>query len=103
MSELTRCQQENESCGYAKLEAENARLKEELESEKQYAVIVEYHEVTIRNLREQLAAAQLDAARYRWLRDECVPEKHPNHTWIVEAPGDMWDAAIDSAMKGEQS
>ncbi len=41
-----------------------------------------------------------NAKRYAWLRDECIESKNPNHTWIVEAPPDMWDEAIDKAMKG---
>lgn len=40
-----------------------------------------------------------DAARYRWLRD--LPEGSP-HEEIGNFPGDMWDAAIDAAMKEQQ-
>lgn len=46
---------------------------------------------------------EIDAKRYRWLRDHCVPEENPQHTWIVEAPGDLWDAAIDEAMSADGS
>lgn len=40
-----------------------------------------------------------NAERYEWLRDKCTYEENPNHTWIVESPPEMWDEAIDSAMK----
>lgn len=113
MSELTRCQQENESCGYAKLEAENARIKEELLVLKRVAL----------GLQTELAAAQLDAARL-----DLLEEKAKSHTGVsidyakyvedgrVLEKGFrvMWfhnlgerkptiREAIDSAMKGEQS
>ena len=45
---------------------------------------------------------EVDAKRYRWLRDQCTPEDNPQHTWIVEAPGDLWDQAIDDAMDETQ-
>jgi len=54
-------------------------------------------------LEEKLAQDELDAKRYRWLRDLCTPEDNPQHTWIVEAPSDMWDKAIDDAMGGVES
>lgn len=87
----------------AELEAENARLRAELVTWKQTAEAhKENFDILAGDLRMKLAAAQADAKRYRWLRDDCIPEKNPNHTWIVEAPGELWDAAIDDAMK-EQS
>jgi hypothetical protein len=76
--------------------AENAALKAELIEEK--AAHFKTHNWLI-DRNEELVAAQKDAERYRWLRDECIPEKNPNHTWIVEAHGEEWDAAIDDAMK----
>jgi len=47
------------------------------------------------NLEVSLEAYERDALRYRWLRDKCIA---PQHTWILEAPAEMWDEAIDSAM-----
>jgi len=51
-------------------------------------------------LREELAAAQKDAERYRWLRD------HDNDLWIamieaIKVGGEAMEAAIDDATKEE--
>jgi len=43
-------------------------------------------------------ALREDGERYRWLRD--LPDESP-HECISTMPGDMWDAAIDAARKGE--
>lgn len=48
---------------------------------------------------EEIAQLRKDAKRYRWLRDHCTNEENPSHTWIVEAPGELWDDAIDAAME----
>jgi hypothetical protein len=45
------------------------------------------------------AAAVQDAVRYRWLRD--LPDGHPCE-WIGNAPGDMWDEAIDAGRAADQ-
>jgi hypothetical protein len=84
----------------AELEAENAALRAELAKEEE-AHFKTHNWLIDRN--EELAAARKDAERYRWLRDECIPEKNPNHTWIVESPGEEWDAAIDEAIRKEKT
>lgn len=61
----------------------------------------------IARLREELAAAQEDAARYRWLRENLDNTEALEE--LYEYPGDIptaeeFDAAIDAAMKeGEQA
>ena len=55
-------------------------------------------------LREELAAAQADAARYRWLRENLDNTEALEE--LYEYPGDIptaeeFDAAIDVAMKEE--
>lgn len=50
----------------------------------------------------RLRAAEMDAARYRWLREGC-DEKQSMATHIAaHLYGLEWDAAIDTAMKGDQ-
>ena len=44
----------------------------------------------------RLRQAEKDAARYRWLRD--LPSDSANEE-IGNYPGDMWDDAIDEAMR----
>ena len=44
----------------------------------------------------RLRQAEKDAARYRWLRDLPGDSAHEE---IGNYPGDMWDGAIDEAMK----
>lgn len=44
----------------------------------------------------RLRKAEKDAARYRWLRD--MPGNSA-HDEIGNYPGDMWDDAIDEAMR----
>ena len=56
-------------------------------------------------LREELAAAQADAARYRWLRENLDNTEAPEE--LYEYLGDIptaeeFDAAIDSAIKEEE-
>lgn len=51
-------------------------------------------------LKAELAAAQKDAARYRWLRD------HDNDLWItmieaIKIGGEAMEAAIDAAMEAK--
>ena len=55
---------------------------------------VSYGELKL--LAERLISAEKDAARYRWLRD--LPCNSANEE-IGNYPGDMWDGAIDEAMK----
>jgi multidrug resistance efflux pump len=43
-------------------------------------------------LEAQLAQAQADAERYRWLRD-----RYDGSSRIITLPSGMWDAAIDAA------
>ena len=64
------------------------------------------HEVATHcaNKEEQLAAAQLDAARYRWLRENLDNTEALEE--LYEYPGDIptaeeFDAAIDNATKEE--
>ena len=66
---------------------------------------------TIDNLRAQLAEAQKDAERWRWLRDHArifrqSPDMSGNHYWMVQATttlrGPTLDAAIDAA-RGEKN
>lgn len=69
-----------DECKVEQLEAENARL------------------------REEFAAAQLDAARYRWLRENLDNTEALEE--LYEYPGDIptaeeFDAAIDNAMQEE--
>ena len=44
----------------------------------------------------RLRQAEKDAARYRWLRDLPGDSAHEE---IGNYPGDMWDDAIDEAMR----
>lgn len=62
-------------------------------------------------LQKQLAEAQRDAERWRWLRDHArifrqSPDMSGNHYWMVQATttlrGPTLDAAIDAA-RGEPS
>jgi len=71
------------------------------------------HDVVMRDhwieeLRAELAAAQLDAARYRWLRDKSQPQNRngPGLYWYLPrfmqgTKEEQLDAAIDNAKKGE--
>lgn len=59
-------------------------------------------------LRAELAAAQLDAARYRWLRDKSQPQNRngPGLYWHLPrfmqgTKEEQLDAAIDNATKEE--
>ena len=61
---------------------------------------------TIDDLRAQLAEAQRDAERWRWLKDHArifrqSPDMSGNHYWMVHATttlrGPTLDAAIDAA------
>ena len=53
----------------------------------------------MQKLEDELEANERDAKRYRWVRDHCNDIENPAHAWIVEAPADLWDDAIDNAMK----
>ena len=66
---------------------------------------------TVCDLRAQLAEAQKDAERWRWLKDHArifrqSPDMSGNHYWMVHATttlrGPTLDAAIDAA-KGESN
>ena len=72
--------------------------------------VVNIH-ANIRSLKAQLAEAQRDAERWRWLKDHArifrqSPDMSGNHYWMVHATttlrGPTLDAAIDAA-KGEPS
>ena len=72
--------------------------------------VVNVH-ANIRSLKAQLAEAQRDAERWRWLKDHArifrqSPDMSGNHYWMVHATttlrGPTLDAAIDAA-KGEPS
>lgn len=63
------------------------------------------------NLRTQLAEAQKDLERWRWLRDHArifrqSPDMSGNHYWMVHATttlrGPTLDAAIDIAINAKQ-
>jgi hypothetical protein len=45
-----------------------------------------------------LETAEKDAARYRWLRDNCGTHDVAARV-CLELPGNQWDAAIDEAME----
>lgn len=53
---------------------------------------------------EAIRELQVDAARYRWLRDNCVDERYDGEKRVrFNCDFDNWDnvdAAIDAAMKG---
>ncbi len=51
---------------------------------------------SIMELITRLRQAEIDAARYRWLRD--LPDGSA-HEEIGNYPGDMWDESIDEAMQ----
>jgi len=55
--------------------------------------------------REEVAALEVDAGRYRWLRDNSCPQvMHPSGYGMGNARGEQLDAAIDAALaarKGE--
>ncbi len=52
---------------------------------------------------DRLRAAEISAARYRWLRDGC-DHKTSTATHIASSCyGLEWDAAIDTAMKGSSN
>ena len=93
------------------LQAENARLREELAKERekverQRQQLEDYALANIQD-RQELAAAQKDAARYRWLRDSEIDRYIDIATW----DGEHWsawyggsaelDAAIDIAIEQE--
>jgi len=91
-------------CGRYELEAENARLREELAES--IMANKRTQDAYLSNT-TQLAAAQEDAARYRWLRENLDNTEALEE--LYEYPGDIptaeeFDAAIDAAMKeGEQA
>lgn len=67
-----------------------------------------YHLDNVAQLRAELAAAQLDAARYRWLRDKSQPQNRngPGLYWYLPrfmqgTKEEQLDAAIDNATKEE--
>lgn len=75
------------------LEAENARLREELRLSQECEAIIQ----------RKLAAAQLDAARYRWLKNTSQRNAAGFHPiGYCAKPGEDIDAAVDAAIK-EQS
>lgn len=96
-----------------RLEAENADLKIRVDFLSRTYLAGEVNRITAENarLREELEAAQADAARYRFLRDQhwttgelCVvknPMKAVKLGYDLPS-GERLDAAIDAAMK-EQS
>ena len=49
-------------------------------------------------LEEELAAAQSDAERYRWLRVEAISDKVPPDDFLNAQTPEEIDAAIDAAM-----
>ena len=57
------------------------------------------------DLQSQLTAAQKDAQRYRWLRDQLDDESREDS--LIELLGDKWsdelDVAIDAAQSGEST
>jgi hypothetical protein len=94
---------------FDKLQAENAALKAELEKEREWAEKCSDNlaaaEFGDKQIKAQLAAAQKDAERYRWLRDSEIDREIDVALW----DGDQWapwygeaeelDAAIDKAME----
>jgi len=62
------------------------------------------YDATVETLRNQLAAAQKDAKRYRWLREQTtggnfwVAHGHL-HGGLSQWNGEPLDAAVDAAMK----
>ena len=50
--------------------------------------------------RAEVESLRADAARYRWLRDNPWPS--PDFVWLIQMHlNEMWDEAIDAAMRGE--
>lgn len=58
--------------------------------------MVQKQDEELATLRQQLAEAQRDAARYRWLRDDATKE---TREWITKQSITTLDAAIDAAIK----
>ena len=100
---------------YEALEAENAKLRAELErrvpdgfvlvpcepTPEMVSAALETECNALRVENDRLRAAEKDAARYRWLRAGC-DHKTSTATHIASSYyGLEWDAAIDTAMKGE--
>jgi hypothetical protein len=54
-------------------------------------------ESSLMQSRAEVERLRVNAERYEWLRDECDDERTPAYAWILQAPGDTWDAAIDAA------
>jgi len=76
-----------------------------IEIEKMIAEATVKLEAENTRLREELAAAQEDAARYRWLRENL--DNTEAFEGLYEYPGDIptaeeFDAAIDAAAEGEK-
>lgn len=94
------------------LDEENAALKAELAAAQDDLAALRLfvtnldatHNATLKEMqitmRQELAAAQKDAARYLWLRD------HDNDLWIamieaIKVGGEAMEAAIDAAMEAK--
>ena len=90
----------------ATLEAECERLRSERDAfrdSRNYLIEeISTHLSEIAELREALRSAEIDAARYRWLRDGCDEKYSPATHIAVNCYGMEWDATIDTAMKGDQ-
>lgn len=86
----------------AALKAELAAAQDDLAALRLFAANLDAtHNATLKEMqitvRQELAAAQKDAARYRWLRD------HDNDLWIamieaIKVGGEAMEAAIDKEM-----
>ena len=87
-----------------RLEAENEALKADLAAEQDEVILKSVCLKGMRKMNETLAAQiealKLDAARYRWLRDN--PWNTPLIGIIRLHLNSKWDAAIDAAMKGTE-
>lgn len=88
-----------------RLRAELAKERNKLEMAE---AIIAGDGALITGLKNDLAAAQLDAARYRWLRDKSQPQNRngPGLYWYLPrfmqgTKEEQLDAAIDNATKEE--
>ncbi len=87
------------------LKAELAAVQDDLAALRLFAANLDAtHNATLKEMqitmRQELAAAQKDAERYRWLRD------HDNDLWItmieaIKVGGEAMEAAIDAAMEAK--